>query len=153
MKNDYYIPGIGSVKTTQLLSRLWIYCWDVCRTLASPLAEWRLSLGVASSTAACTGRRGRGWYWLNCSPARVCTSSFRCAVYMAVVHSCMISLSWQDCFSVSQSPVWMDSSTGVQCRQLEQACGGPLSLAHTTGSRAYEVSHCLLHSGSGGGSY
>jgi xylulokinase len=44
----------------------------------------------------------------------------------------------QDCFSVSQSPVWMDSSTGVQCRQLEQACGGPLSLAHTTGSRAYE---------------
>ena len=45
----------------------------------------------------------------------------------------------QASFSVSQSPVWMDSSTGEQCRQLEQSCGGPLALAQITGSRAYEV--------------
>ncbi|XP_068081833.1 xylulose kinase isoform X2 [Anabrus simplex] len=42
------------------------------------------------------------------------------------------------CFSVTQSPVWMDSSTTEQCRRLEDAVGGPLALAELTGSRAYE---------------
>uniref|UniRef100_A0A1B6HDA3 Xylulose kinase n=1 Tax=Homalodisca liturata TaxID=320908 RepID=A0A1B6HDA3_9HEMI len=41
-------------------------------------------------------------------------------------------------FSVSSSPVWMDSSTTQQCRQLEAAVGGPQKLAEITGSRAYE---------------
>ena len=49
----------------------------------------------------------------------------------------------QSCFSVPQSPVWMDSSTTVQCRQLEEACGGPQELANKTGSRAYEVRQLL----------
>ncbi|CAI8008481.1 Xylulose kinase, partial [Geodia barretti] len=44
----------------------------------------------------------------------------------------------QDSFSLDQSPVWKDSSTSQQCRELEEALGGPLSLAHVTGSRAYE---------------
>jgi len=29
------------------------------------------------------------------------------------------------CFSVVNSPVWMDSSTTKQCKQLEDAVGGP----------------------------
>ncbi len=37
------------------------------------------------------------------------------------------------------SPVWMDDSTREQCVKLETACGGGLSLAGKTGSRAYEV--------------
>ena len=45
----------------------------------------------------------------------------------------------QDSFSLTHSPVWKDSSTGQQCRELEEAFGGPLSLALVTGSRAYEV--------------
>ncbi|KAM5281344.1 xylulose kinase [Ctenodactylus gundi] len=44
----------------------------------------------------------------------------------------------QDCFSVSDSPVWMDSSTTAQCRQLEAAVGGAWALSGLTGSRAYE---------------
>ena len=32
----------------------------------------------------------------------------------------------------------MDSSTGKQCRNLEDAVGGPQSLSDITGSRAYE---------------
>lgn len=43
-----------------------------------------------------------------------------------------------DCFSVSDSPVWMDSSTGEQCRALERALGGAQAVAELTGSRAYE---------------
>nr|XP_044992366.1 xylulose kinase isoform X2 [Jaculus jaculus] len=44
----------------------------------------------------------------------------------------------QDCFSISDCPVWMDSSTTTQCRQLEAAVGGALALSRLTGSRAYE---------------
>ncbi|CAL7933877.1 unnamed protein product [Xylocopa violacea] len=41
-------------------------------------------------------------------------------------------------FSVSQSPVWMDSSTTKECKILEEIVGGPQKLAEITGSRAYE---------------
>uniref|UniRef100_A0A8C8SP18 Xylulose kinase n=1 Tax=Pelusios castaneus TaxID=367368 RepID=A0A8C8SP18_9SAUR len=42
------------------------------------------------------------------------------------------------CFSVSDSPVWMDSSTASQCLSLEKAVGGAQHLANITGSRACE---------------
>uniref|UniRef100_A0A4W6EZG7 Xylulose kinase n=1 Tax=Lates calcarifer TaxID=8187 RepID=A0A4W6EZG7_LATCA len=41
-------------------------------------------------------------------------------------------------FSVSDSPVWMDSSSSQQCQDLQAAAGGALRLAEITGSRAYE---------------
>ncbi|XP_013770862.1 NACHT, LRR and PYD domains-containing protein 2-like [Pundamilia nyererei] len=44
----------------------------------------------------------------------------------------------QDSFSVSDSPVWMDSSSTQQCEDLQAAAGGALRLAEFTGSRAYE---------------
>ncbi|XP_057347289.1 xylulose kinase isoform X4 [Manis pentadactyla] len=44
----------------------------------------------------------------------------------------------QACFSISDCPVWMDSSTTAQCRQLEAAVGGAQALSCLTGSRAYE---------------
>ncbi|XP_056594582.1 xylulose kinase isoform X1 [Triplophysa dalaica] len=44
----------------------------------------------------------------------------------------------QKCFSVRDSPVWMDSSTSEQCQCLEAAVGGAQNLADITGSRAYE---------------
>ncbi|XP_038287838.1 xylulose kinase isoform X1 [Canis lupus baileyi] len=44
----------------------------------------------------------------------------------------------QACFSIKDSPVWMDSSTTAQCRQLEAAVGGAQALSSLTGSRAYE---------------
>lgn len=43
-----------------------------------------------------------------------------------------------NCFSLQDSPVWMDSSTSEQCAQLEASIGGPEMLAKLTGSRAYE---------------
>uniref|UniRef100_A0A8C4E8Q3 Xylulose kinase n=1 Tax=Dicentrarchus labrax TaxID=13489 RepID=A0A8C4E8Q3_DICLA len=44
----------------------------------------------------------------------------------------------QGSFSVSDSPVWMDSSSRQQCQDLQAAAGGALRLAEITGSRAYE---------------
>ena len=48
-------------------------------------------------------------------------------------------LCFQNCFSIPDSPIWMDSSTTQQCRQLEQNMGGAQIVADKTGSRAYEV--------------
>ncbi|XP_050213532.1 xylulose kinase 2 [Mercurialis annua] len=41
-------------------------------------------------------------------------------------------------FSIKESPIWMDSSTTLQCREIEEAVGGALELSKLTGSRAYE---------------
>ncbi|XP_044474527.1 xylulose kinase 2-like [Mangifera indica] len=41
-------------------------------------------------------------------------------------------------FSINESPIWMDSSTTVQCREIEKAVGGALELSKITGSRAHE---------------
>ena len=41
-------------------------------------------------------------------------------------------------FSRTASPVWMDESTTVQCRRIEDTLGGPLEVARLTGSRAFE---------------
>ena len=43
-----------------------------------------------------------------------------------------------DAFSIKESPIWMDSSTTVQCREIEKAVGGALELSRLTGSRAHE---------------
>ncbi|KAM0937346.1 putative xylulokinase [Dioscorea sansibarensis] len=43
-----------------------------------------------------------------------------------------------DAFSTKESPIWMDSSTTTQCREIEEAVGGALELSKLTGSRAYE---------------
>ena len=45
----------------------------------------------------------------------------------------------QDSFSVCDSPIWMDSSTGAQCRHLEQEMGGP----QVTGSLSYINDACV----------
>ncbi|KAH9940817.1 D-xylulose kinase [Epithele typhae] len=43
-----------------------------------------------------------------------------------------------DAFSLPRAPIWQDSSTTHECRELEEAIGGPQVLADLTGSRAYE---------------
>jgi xylulokinase len=41
-------------------------------------------------------------------------------------------------FARPLSPVWMDSSTTAECREIEAAVGGAETLAQRTGSRAFE---------------
>lgn len=43
-----------------------------------------------------------------------------------------------DAFSTKESPIWMDSSTTSQCREIENAVGGALELSKITGSCAHE---------------
>ncbi|XP_067930344.1 xylulose kinase-like [Watersipora subatra] len=42
------------------------------------------------------------------------------------------------CFTLEESPIWMDSSTKKQCKYLEAAVGGSQAMTDLTGSRAYE---------------
>jgi xylulokinase len=51
---------------------------------------------------------------------------------------CSMEEQLKDVFAVKDSPVWMDSSTGRECRALEKALGGAQAVADLTGSRAYE---------------
>ncbi|KAL9813765.1 Xylulose kinase 2 [Arabidopsis thaliana] len=44
----------------------------------------------------------------------------------------------ENAFSVKESPIWMDSSTTLQCKEIENAVGGAMELSKITGSRAYE---------------
>ena len=41
------------------------------------------------------------------------------------------------CFARA-SPAWLDTSTGQECAELEEAAGGAMALSALTGSRAYE---------------
>ncbi|KAL5722326.1 xylulokinase [Ranunculus cassubicifolius] len=43
-----------------------------------------------------------------------------------------------DVFSLTESPIWMDSSTTAECREIENGVGGALELSRLTGSRGYE---------------
>ncbi|KAM4028971.1 xylulose kinase isoform 2-T4 [Anomaloglossus baeobatrachus] len=49
-----------------------------------------------------------------------------------------LHIALQTCFCINDSPVWMDSSTSAECRNLEKSIGGAQALANITGSRAYE---------------
>lgn len=42
------------------------------------------------------------------------------------------------CLSRAVAPIWMDSSTSVECREIAAAIGGDETLAAHTGSRAFE---------------
>ena len=44
----------------------------------------------------------------------------------------------ESAFTIANGPIWMDSSTTKECRELEKAMGGSEKLAELTGSRAYE---------------
>lgn len=44
----------------------------------------------------------------------------------------------EEAFAVTRSPIWMDSSTEQQCKELEDGVGGREEMVKITGSKAYE---------------
>lgn len=69
------------------------------------------------------------------------------------IQTCAFVPPFQACFSIRDSPVWMDSSTTAQCRGLEAAVGGAQALSCLTGSRAYEVRSARQGLGAGAGGW
>ncbi|XKL59126.1 hypothetical protein PGB90_000142 [Kerria lacca] len=60
------------------------------------------------------------------------------AVMQSLDPSSFLHTQLASCFTVPNSPIWMDSSTTEYCRKLESAVGGSEELAKITGSVAYE---------------
>ncbi|KAM3928292.1 xylulose kinase [Leptodactylus fuscus] len=75
-----------------------------------------------------TGQQHGSVYWK--------TGSREVLNHLPAEHPLHIAL--QTCFSISDSPIWMDSSTSAECQHLEKSIGGAQVLADITGSRAYE---------------
>jgi xylulokinase len=44
----------------------------------------------------------------------------------------------ENTYSRKTAPIWMDSSTSVECREIEEALGGPAAVCALTGSSAFE---------------
>uniref|UniRef100_A0A8C7T517 Xylulose kinase n=1 Tax=Oncorhynchus mykiss TaxID=8022 RepID=A0A8C7T517_ONCMY len=61
-----------------------------------------------------------------------------CGLLLVLYYSAPLCILNTGGFAVSDSPVWMDSSTTEQCQYLETAVGGAQRVADITGSRAYE---------------
>ncbi|CAK8678551.1 xylulose kinase-like isoform X2 [Clavelina lepadiformis] len=75
-----------------------------------------------------TGQQHGSVYWKNGSHAILRRLDAKMTLHEQVKH----------CFSIKDSPIWMDSSTYAECRYLEKCVGGAQQLADITGSRAYE---------------
>lgn len=76
---------------------------------------------------------------------QVCVLDHVC-VWVSGAFIVCVCVCGQDCFSVLNSPVWMDSSSSQQCNELQAAVGGAQRVAEITGSRAYEVWLCVCYS-------
>ncbi len=48
------------------------------------------------------------------------------------------TLNFQDAFSRETSPIWMDSSTTVECNEIREALGGAKATIEATGSNTFE---------------
>ena len=124
--------------------RLWTCCWGECSPRGSHLSVCAACQAVGSNMGVCTGGRAVGSYWGTSHLTKTLPLSSRLGgndillLLLLLLFICVVCIP-QSCFSIPSSPVWMDSSTGSQCRQLEERVGGAAQLAARTGSRAYEV--------------
>ncbi len=105
-------------------ARMWVAALDLLldqmRADGAPLAQVRAISGSGQQ---------HGSVWLNASAA---------AKLGNLQPGTSLEAQLADIFSIADSPVWMDSSTGAQCAAREKALGGAQAVADLTGSRAFE---------------
>ncbi|XP_001945125.2 xylulose kinase [Acyrthosiphon pisum] len=103
---------------------MWVKALDV---LLDRLQVFGADLSTVSAVSG-SGQQHGTVYWTNGAEKTLQTLNPAGFLHMQLA----------SCFSVVNSPVWMDSSTTKQCKHLEDAVGGPQRLADITGSKAYE---------------
>lgn len=103
---------------------MWVEALDLMLTR---LSKSSLDFGKIAAISG-SGQQHGSVYWKNGSS--VVLSSLDPAKQLA---SQLV-----DSFSIKESPIWMDSSTTLECQEIEEAVGGALELARITGSRAHE---------------
>jgi len=102
---------------------MWVEALELLLEKLKPNINFSKVLAVSGS-----GQQHGSVYWKKGSKA----------VLSSLDSSKSLLLQLKDAFSTMNSPIWMDSSTTKQCREIENAVGGALELAKLTGSRAYE---------------
>nr|XP_011464775.1 PREDICTED: xylulose kinase-like isoform X2 [Fragaria vesca subsp. vesca] len=103
---------------------MWIEALDL---VLDRLLKSNLNFGKIAAVSG-SGQQHGSVYWKNGSSA----------ILSSLDPKKPLLQQFNDAFSVKESPVWMDSSTTAQCKELENAVGGALELSKLTGSRAYE---------------
>lgn len=103
---------------------MWLKALDICfEKLKIDGLDFSTVLGISG----CAQQHGSVWWRRESSQL---LANLNPDEYL---HKALISA-----FSLRDSPIWMDSSTTEECRQIERHVGGPTKLAELTGSRAYE---------------
>ncbi|CAN6678811.1 unnamed protein product [Malus baccata var. baccata] len=103
---------------------MWVEALDL---VLSKLASANLDFGKIAAVSG-SGQQHGSVYWKNGSSS----------ILSSLDPKKPLVDQFSGAFSVNESPVWMDSSTTAQCRELEKAAGGALELSQLTGSRGYE---------------
>ncbi|KAK8954421.1 hypothetical protein KSP39_PZI002963 [Platanthera zijinensis] len=102
---------------------MWVEALDIVLEKLASKVEFRKVLAISGS-----GQQHGSVYWKKGSSVTLA----------ALDHTKTLASQLGNTFSTIESPIWMDSSTTSQCREIEKAVGGALELSKLTGSRAYE---------------
>ncbi|OVA04189.1 Carbohydrate kinase [Macleaya cordata] len=113
--------GNGRIVSPTLM---WVEALDL---LLEKLTKSKLDCGRISAVSG-SGQQHGSVYWKNGSSAKLASLDSSKPLKDQLI----------DVFSTKESPIWMDSSTTAQCKEIENAVGGALELSRLTGSRAYE---------------
>ncbi|XP_075511839.1 xylulose kinase 2-like [Primulina tabacum] len=105
-------------------SLMWVEALDL---ILQRLEKSKLNFGKIAAISG-SGQQHGSVYWKNGSSSTLSSLDSK----KALVDQ------FRDAFSVEESPIWMDSSTTEQCKEIEKSVGGGLELSKLTGSRAYE---------------
>ncbi|CAK8568925.1 unnamed protein product [Lathyrus sativus] len=103
---------------------MWVEALDL---IFQKLSKSNLDFSKISAVSG-SGQQHGSVYWKNGSSK----------ILSSLDHKKPLLEQLENAFSIKESPIWMDSSTTVECRAIEKTCGGALELAKVTGSRAYE---------------
>ncbi|KAF8410294.1 hypothetical protein HHK36_002820 [Tetracentron sinense] len=113
--------GNGRIVSPTLM---WV---EALELLLGKLTKSQLDFGRIAAVSG-SGQQHGSVYWKNGSSAKLaCLDSKKPLLDQL-----------NDAFSTKESPIWMDSSTTKQCREIEKAIGGALELSRLTGSTAHE---------------
>ncbi|XP_020680363.1 xylulose kinase 2 isoform X1 [Dendrobium catenatum] len=102
---------------------MWVEALDVVLEKLQSKVDFGKVVAISGS-----GQQHGSVYWKKGSSATLA----------ALDHTKPLVAQLGNAFSTAESPIWMDSSTTSQCREIEKAVGGALELSKLTGSRAYE---------------
>ncbi|GKV24000.1 hypothetical protein SLEP1_g33662 [Rubroshorea leprosula] len=104
---------------------MWVEALDL---VLQKLSNSNLDFGKIAAVSG-SGQQHGSVYWKNGASAMLSSLDSRKPLVEQL----------RDAFSTKESPIWMDSSTTGQCREIKKAVGGALELSKLTGSFSKKI--------------